>query len=67
MLTCIATKCKKRGNSRHIHIDLSIDPWQSKPEAYWQQAINFLMTPGVDTVLKPTGAFKKLTLAAAWS
>jgi hypothetical protein len=35
MPTCIAAKRKKHGDSRRIHIDLSIDPWRSKPEVYW--------------------------------
>jgi hypothetical protein len=64
--TCIAAKRKKQGDSRRIHIDLSIDPWRSKPEAYWQSVVDFLTTPGVDAVLKPTAAFKQLTPTAAW-
>jgi hypothetical protein len=43
MATCISIKCKRcSGDSRCLYIDLSLDPWRSKPEAYWQNVVNFL-------------------------
>jgi hypothetical protein len=65
MASCISTKRKRR--PRRLHIDLSVDPWRSKPEAYWQSVVDFLKIPGVDAVLQPTATFKQLTPAASWS
>jgi hypothetical protein len=64
--TCIAAKRRKRENQR-LHIDLSQEPWRSKPEAYWQPVVTWLQLPGVDTPIRPTAAFKQITHSANWT
>ena len=44
--TCIAAKRCKQENQR-LHIDLSQEPWRSKPEAYWQPAVTWLQITSV--------------------
>jgi hypothetical protein len=62
---CIAAKRRRRDNQR-LHVDLSKEPWHSKPEAYWKPVVDWLRLPGVKGFLRPTTAFKKLTPSANW-
>jgi hypothetical protein len=64
--SCIALKRRQRDNQR-LHIDLAVEPWRSKPEAYWQPVVAWLRLPGVDALIRPTAAFKKLTPSANWT
>jgi hypothetical protein len=56
----------RSGNSQQLHIDLHTKPWCSQPENSWKSVADFLLLPGVDAVIKPTAAFKQLTLTAPW-
>jgi hypothetical protein len=63
--SCIAIKHRKRHSPR-LHIDLSQESWRSKPESYWQPVVDWLLYPGVDALIRPTAAFRKLTPSAKW-
>jgi hypothetical protein len=65
--TCIAAKRRNRGEKQRLHIDLSQEPWRSKPEPYWQPVVDWLRLPGVDALILPTAAFKQLTPSAQWT
>jgi hypothetical protein len=63
--SCIAAKRRRKDNQR-LHIDLSKEPWRSKPELYWQPVVDWLKLPRVDTLIRPTAVFRKLTPSANW-
>jgi hypothetical protein len=63
--TCIAANQQQQNNQR-LHIDLTKEPWHSKPESYWQPVVDWLRLPSVDGILRPTPYFKKLTPLAKW-
>jgi hypothetical protein len=49
-----------------LHIDLSCEPWKSKPEAYWAPMVQFLQNDIVYPHIRPTAALKRLTPNAKW-
>jgi hypothetical protein len=64
--TCITATRRKRETQR-LHIDLSQEPWCSKPEAYWQPVVTWLQLPGVNALIRSTAAFKQITPSANWT
>jgi hypothetical protein len=63
--TCIA---HTRQRHQRLHIDLSIEPWRSKPEAYWQPVVDWLVKlPSVGKLANPTAAIKLITPSANWT
>jgi hypothetical protein len=66
--TCIALKRRQRGGeNKRLHIDLTQEPWRSKPEAYWQPVITWLQIPAVSALIKPTAAFRTITPSSNWT
>ncbi len=66
---CVAAKCvtKQTPPISRLHIDISVEPWKSKPEHYWQPLVEWLQHPSVSPHFRPSEAFKSLTPAANWS
>jgi hypothetical protein len=48
------------------HVDLAVEPWASKPEAFWDQIVAWLKLPGVSLIVRPSAFLKAKTPAAAW-
>ena len=49
-----------------LHIDLSSEPWKSKPESYWAPLVAFLQNDSVYRHIRPTPTLKRLTPSAKW-
>ena len=67
--TCCTSQCKNRKKnvpSNRPHIDLSKEPWCSKPEAYWKPLVDWFQHDMVKVVVRPTKAFKDMTPSASW-
>ena len=65
--SCLAKKRRNRGDNQRLHIDLSQEPWRSKPEAYWQPVVAWLKLPGIDALIRPTAALKLATPSTHWT
>ena len=66
---CTTRLCgDRKSNPRvpRLHIDLSKEPWKSKPEAYWAPIVQFLQNDIVYPHIRPTAALKRLTPHAKW-
>jgi hypothetical protein len=64
---CLTRLCGDRKNRiPRLHIDLSREPWRSKPEAYWLPLVKFLQDDAVYQHIRPTEALKRLTPSAKW-
>jgi hypothetical protein len=49
-----------------LHIDLSMEPWRSKPESYWDPLISFLQHDIVRRHVRPSRAFRLATPSTTW-
>jgi hypothetical protein len=49
-----------------LHLDLSKEPWKSKPEQYWAPLVQFLQHDTVHQHVRPTRALKMLTPSTRW-
>ena len=66
---CVTKKClhnKMTPLTPRLHIDLSVEPWKTKPELYWKSLVEWLLLPGVAPHFSPSAALKALTPTAAW-
>jgi hypothetical protein len=65
---CKTRLCKERRPPRQtrLHVDLSIEPWKSKPESFWTPLVTFLQDPLVTPHLRPSSALRNVTPSAAW-
>jgi hypothetical protein len=64
---CVLRKCMDRRRQRRMHVDLSQDPWRSKPESFWQPLVQFLQDPLVASHLRPSAAFRRATPSVKWT
>jgi hypothetical protein len=67
---CITGKCKNHKVSppvSRVHVDLSIEPWQSKPESFWEPVVAFLKEASVAVHFRPSAPLMALTPSTAWS
>jgi hypothetical protein len=67
---CTTSKCKNHfvtPPKTRLHVDPSVEPFKSKPEAYWQPIVLFLLLPEVAEHFKPSAALKALTPSTPWS
>jgi hypothetical protein len=48
------------------HVDLAVEPWASKPEAFWSHIVAWLNLPGVSLTVRPSAFLKTKTPSAAW-
>ena len=49
-----------------LHIDMSKEPWRSKPENYWKPMVDFLQNEAIRQHLRPSAALKQATPSANW-
>ena len=64
---CLTRLCGDRKNKiPRLHIDLSREPWRSKPETYWFPLVQFLQNDAVYQHIRPTEALKRVTPGAKW-
>jgi hypothetical protein len=66
---CVLQRCgDKKSNPPvpRLHIDLSIEPWRSKPESYWAPVVAFLQHDQISGHIRPTTAFKGVTPSTPW-
>jgi hypothetical protein len=64
---CVTSRCGDRKNrTQRLHIDLSREPWKSRPETYWNPLVQFLQDDAVYQHIRPTEALKRLTPSAKW-
>jgi hypothetical protein len=67
---CYTAKCKNfkaRPAQSRTHIDLSLDQWKSKPEAYWLPIVEFLQSAAVSQHFRPSAAFIAVTPSTTWA
>ena len=66
---CLLRLCgdkKATPRAPRLHIDLSKEPWRSKPEAYWTPMVEFLQMEPVIPHMKPSAALKRATPNTKW-
>jgi hypothetical protein len=67
---CITSKCKN-WKTKHpltrLHIDTSVEPWRSKPEAYWRPIVDFLQQTTVAAHFRPSATLIALTPGTTWA
>jgi hypothetical protein len=64
---CVLRKCVDRKRKCRLHIDISVEPWRSKPESFWAPLVQFLKDPAVSAHLRPAPALRKATPSAGWT
>jgi hypothetical protein len=67
---CTTAKCKNLFVSppkTRLHVDPSIEPFKSKPEAYWQPIVTFLQLPEAAEHFKPSAVLLALTPLTSWT
>jgi hypothetical protein len=67
---CTTAKCKNLFVSppkTRLHVDPSIEPFKSKPEAYWQPVVTFLLLLEVAKYFKPRAVLLALTPSTSWT
>jgi hypothetical protein len=50
-----------------FHLDLSREPWRSKPEDFWSPLVLFLQTDAVRPHIRPSQALQRLTPSTQWT
>jgi hypothetical protein len=66
---CATSRCKNQYASpptTRLHLDPSVEPCKSQPEAYWQPIVTFLLQEDVAKHFKPSSTLKALTPATVW-
>jgi hypothetical protein len=67
---CVTKTCihqKTTPPAPHLHINLSVNYWKTKPELYWHPLVEWLQLPGVLSHFSPSPQLKALTPSTPWS
>jgi hypothetical protein len=67
---CVTAKCKNYNAvppTLRIHLDPTLEPWKSHPEAYWQPIVAFLQQEDVAAHFKPSATLRALTPSTPWT
>jgi hypothetical protein len=65
--SCVRGKCMDRKRQCRMHVDLSQEPWRSKPESFWSPLVQFLKDPLVAIHLRPSPSFRRVTPSVTWT
>jgi hypothetical protein len=66
---CVLRLCGDRRSvprTERLHLDMSKEPWKSRPEPYWDSMVAFLKNETVAQHVRPTRAFCQATPSAKW-
>lgn len=72
---CNTAECLRNATRRNrtgrptgplCHINVSVEPWCSKPEVFWASLVTFLTLPGVAASIRPSAALRAKTPSVPW-